>query len=196
MLAHPSVPASNLADLVALARARPGALNFGSGGVGTSLHLAGELLKSTAGIDITHVPYRGGAPALTALMVGDIHMLFDSTATSIGHIRSGRIKGIAIASRARAPALPRLPTFNESGLPGFEVGVVHGVLVPAATSAAVITTLNRAINTALDDAAYRKQMADLAVLLVGGTPERFKSFLAAERKRWGEIIQKQGIKLN
>jgi tripartite-type tricarboxylate transporter receptor subunit TctC len=197
LLVHPSFPASTVAELVALAKAHPGTLNFGSGGTGTSLHLAGELLKSTAGIDIVHVPYRGAAPALIALMGGtEIQMLFDSTATSIGHIRSGRIKGIAIASRTRTPALPELPTFNESGMPGFEVGLVHGVLVPAATSAAVIATLNRAINTALENAAYRKQMADLAVVLVGGTPEQFRSYLAAERKRWGEIIQKQGIKLN
>lgn len=153
--------------------------------------------RARAVIDILHVPYRGAAPAVTALMGGsEIQMLFDSTATSIGHIRGGRIKGIAIASRTRSAALPELPTFNESGMPGFEVGVVHGVLVPAATSAAVIATLNRAINTALDDAAYKKQMADLAVVLVGGTPEQFRLFLAAERKRWGEIIQKQGIKLN
>jgi tripartite-type tricarboxylate transporter receptor subunit TctC len=197
LLVHPAFPASTVSALVAYARSRPGALNFGSGGAGTSLHLAGELLKSTAGIDIVHIPYRGAAPALAALMGGsEIQMLFDSTATSIGHIRSGRIKGIAIASRTRSPALPEVLTFNESGMPGFEVGVAHGVLVPASTSAAVITTLNRAINTALEDAVYRKQMADLAVDVTGGTPEQFSSYIATERKRWGEIIQKQGIKLN
>ena len=197
LLVHPAFPAAALSGLVALARAKPGTLNFGSGGVGTSLHLAGELLKSTAGIDIVHVPYRGAAPALAALMGGsEIQMLFDSTATSIAHIRSGRIKGLAIASRARALALPELPTFGESGMPGFEVGVVHGVLVPAATGAAIVATLNRAINTALEDAAYRKQMASLAVDVVGGTPEQFRLYLAAERKRWREIIQTQAIKLN
>ena len=197
LLVHPSFPAATVSGLVALAKAHPGTLNFGSGGAGTSLHLAGELLKSTAGIDIVHVPYRGAAPALAALMGGtEIQMLFDSTATSIGHIRSGRIKGLAIASRARTAALPELPTFGESGMPGFEVGVVHGVLVPSATSAAVVATLNRAINVALEDAAYRREMADLAVDIAGGTPEQFQSYLAAERKRWGAIIQKQGIKLN
>ncbi|MGZ5115559.1 MAG: Bug family tripartite tricarboxylate transporter substrate binding protein [Burkholderiales bacterium] len=197
LLVHPSFAASTVAELVTMAKARPGTLNFGSGGSGTSLHLAGELLKSTAAIDIAHVPYRGAAPALAALMGGsEIHMLFDSTATSIGHIRSGRIKGLAIASRARSPALPELPTFGESGMPGFEVGVAHGVLVPASTNAATVVTLNRAINTALEDTAYKKQMADLGVVVVGGTPEQFGAYLSAERKRWGEIIQKQGIKLN
>ena len=197
LLVHPSFPASTVAELVILAKARPGTLNFGSGGSGTSLHLAGELLKSTAGIEMTHVPYRGAAPALAALMGGnEIQMLFDSTATSIGHIRSGRIKGVAIASRARSPALPELPTFSESGMPGFEVGVAHGVLVPASTSATTVATLNRAINAALEDAAYKKQMADLGVVVVGGTPDQFRAYLSAERKRWGEIIQKQGIKLN
>jgi tripartite-type tricarboxylate transporter receptor subunit TctC len=126
----------------------------------------------------------------------EIHMLFDSTATSIGHIRSARIKGLAIASRTRSPALPDLPTFGESGMPGFEVGVAHGVLVPASTSASIIGMLNRAINIALEDSAYKKQMADLGVVVVGGTPEQFRAYLAAERQRWGEIIQKQGIKLN
>lgn len=197
LLVHPAFPASTVPALVSIAKARPGTLNFGSGGAGTSLHLAGELLKATAGIEIVHVPYRGAAPALVALMGGsEIQLLFDSTATSIGHIRSTRIKGLAIASRARSPALPELPTFNEQGMPGFEVGVVHGVLVPASTSAAVVATLNRAINAALDDAPYRKQMESLAVDLVGGTPEQFRAYLAAERKRWGEIIQKQQIKLN
>ncbi|MGZ5092535.1 MAG: Bug family tripartite tricarboxylate transporter substrate binding protein [Burkholderiales bacterium] len=197
LLVHPSFAASTVAELVTMAKARPGTLNFGSGGSGTSLHLAGELLKSTAAIDIAHVPYRGAAPALAALMGGsEIHMLFDSTATSIGHIRSGRIKGLAIASRTRSPALPELPTFGESGMPGFEVGVAHGVLVPASTNAATVVTLNRAINTALEDTAYKKQMADLGVVVVGGTPEQFGAYLSAERKRWGEIIQKQGIKLN
>jgi tripartite-type tricarboxylate transporter receptor subunit TctC len=197
LLVHPSFPASTVAELVTMAKARPGTLNFGSGGSGTSLHLAGELLKSTAAIDIAHVPYRGAAPALTALMGGtEIHMLFDSTATSIGHIRSGRIKGLAIASRTRSPALAELPTFGESGMPGFEVGVAHGVLVPASTSASTVATLNRAINIALADADYKKQMSDLGVVVVGGTAEQFRVYLAAERKRWGEIIQRQGIKLN
>ena len=197
LLVHPSFPASTVAELVALARATPGRFNFGSGGAGTSLHLAGELLKSTAGIEITHIPYRGAAPALTALIGGsEIHMLFDSTATSIGHIRSGRIKGLAIASRMRSAALPDLLTFNENGMPGFEVGVVHGVLVAASTSATIVAALNRAINTSLEDAAYRKQMADIGVVIVGGTPEQFRSYLSAARRRWGEIIQKQGIKLN
>jgi len=197
LLVHPSVPASTVAELIALAKSHPGTLNFGSGGAGTSLHLAGELLKSTAGIDIVHVPYRGAAPALVALMGGsEIQMLFDSAGSSIGHIRSGRIKGLAIASRTRAPALPELPTFNESGMPGFEMGVAHGVLVPAQTSRVVIATLNRAINVALDDAAYRSQMAALAVDIVGGTTEQFRLYLARERKRWGEFIKKKRIKLN
>ena len=116
--------------------------------------------------------------------------------TSIGHIRGGRVRGIAIASLARLPAVPELPTFNESGLPGFEVGVGHGMLVQAATPAARIAILNRAINTALADPEYRKQMADLGVVLVGGPPEQFRAYLAAERTKWAELIQKRGIKVD
>jgi len=196
LLVNAALPAARLTDLIALAKARPGGLNFGSGGGGTSIHLAGELLKSSAGIELTHVPYRGAAPAVTALISNEIQMLFDSTMTAIGHVRGGRVRGLAIASLARSAALPDLPTFDESGVPGFEAGVAHGILVSSATPASTVTTLNRAINVALVDPDYKKQMAELGVVLVGGTPEHFRSYLAAERKKWSAIIQKQGIKLN
>jgi tripartite-type tricarboxylate transporter receptor subunit TctC len=195
LLVNSAFPAASVSELVRYAKARPDAVNFGSGGAGTSIHLAGELLQSMAGITLVHVPYRGAAPAFTALVGNEIQLLFDSSMTSIGHIRGGRIRGIAIASLARLPVIPDLPTFNEGGLPGFEAGVGHGMLAQAATPAARIAILNRAINTALADPEYKKQMAELGVVLVGGTPEQFRSYLSAERSKWAELIQKRGIKV-
>jgi len=196
LVVHPSLPVHSLKEFIAYAKEHPGKISYSSAGVGTASHLAGELLQSMAGITLVHVPYRGSGPALTALIGNEIQLLFDASMTSIGHIRGGRVRGIALASLARLPAVPDLPTFNESGLPGFEVGVGHGMLVQAATPAARIAALNRAVNTALADPEYRKQMADLGVVLVGGTPEQFRAYLASERSKWGELIQKRGIKVD
>lgn len=163
---------------------------------GTSIHLAAELLQSVAGISLTHVPYRGAAPAFAALVGNEIQLLFDSGTTAIGHIKAGRVRALAIASPARLSVIPEVPTFSESGLPGFEAGVGHGILVHSATPAARVVLLNKAINTALADPDYKKQMADLGVMLVGGTPEQFQTYLTAERRKWSEVVQKRGIRVD
>jgi tripartite-type tricarboxylate transporter receptor subunit TctC len=194
LLVNSTFPATTVSELIALAKARPGRLNFGSGGQGTSLHLAGELLKTLAGIDLTHIPYKGTTPAVTAMIGNEIQMLFDSASSAIGHIRGGRVRGLAIASVARIVGLPEVPTFEESGIPGFYSGVGNGILVRAGTPAVVVSALNRSINAALNDPEYKKQMADIGVNLAGGTPEQLRSYIAAERKKWTSIIQKQGIK--
>ena len=196
LLANLALPAANVVELVRLAKSKPGAINFGSGGAGTSIHLAAERLQMMAGISLTHVPYRGAAPAFAALVGNEIQLLFDNTLTSIGHVRGGRVRGLAIASLARLGVVPDLPTFSESGVPGFETGVGHGILVNAATPQDRVAVLNRAINIALSNTEYRKQMDDLGVVLVGGTPEYFRAYLAAERNKWGEVIQKRGIKVD
>jgi tripartite-type tricarboxylate transporter receptor subunit TctC len=195
LLCNAGLPIQKLADLVSYAKARPGALNYGTGGTGTSIHLAAELLQNAAGITLTHIPYRGAAPAFSALVGNEIQLLFDSSTTAIGHVRGGRVRGLAIASLARLPVMPELPTFAEGGVAGFEAGVGHGMLVRAATPAARIAALNLAINKALADPDYKKQMAELGVMLVGGTPEHFRAYIAAERRKWGELIQKRGIKV-
>ena len=195
LLVNPALPVVRLSDLVSHAKSRPGTLNYGTGGIGTSIHLAAELMQNSAGVALTYIPFRGAAPAFTALVGNDIQLLFDSSTTAIGHLRGGRVRGIAIASSARLPVLPDLPTFNESGLPGFEAGVGHGMLVRAATPPARVAMLNQAINTALADPDYKKQMTDLGVTLVGGTPDDFRAYLASERRKWGELIQKRGIKV-
>jgi tripartite-type tricarboxylate transporter receptor subunit TctC len=196
LLVNPALPVAKVSELVRYAKSKPGALNFGSGGAGTSIHLAGELLQSTAGISLAHVPYRGAAPAFAALVGNEIQLLFDSSTTAIGHIRGGRVRGLAIASAGRLGVLPEVPTFNESGVSGFEAGVGHGILVNAATPADRVELLNRAINTALAEPEYRKQMTDLGVVVVGGAPEQFAQFLANERKKWSDVIQKRGIRVD
>jgi len=194
LLASPALPATTVRELIALAKARPGSLNYGSGGAGTSIHLAGELLADTAGVDIRHVPYRGGAPAVTALIGGEIQLLFDATATAIGHIRGGRVRAIAIASGKRSQVLPDVPTFAEDGVRGMKSVIAHAILVPAKTSASMTTTLNRAINETLHDPDYMRQMTDFGADLIGGSPADLQTFLAAERTKWAELIRKRDIK--
>ena len=194
LLAHTGLAATNVNELLALARARPDALNFASGGTGTSIHLAGELLRDATSIDITHVPYKGGAPAVTALIGGEIQLLFDSTLTAIGHLRGGRVRGLAIASATRNGALPDIPTFDESGVRGFESSIAHGILVPAKTPPAAVNELNRALNDILADPVYRKQMTELGADLIGGSTKEFLSFLEAERRKWSAVIKRRGIR--
>ena len=196
LLATPSLPATRVSDLITLARAKPRSINFGSGGSGTSLHLAGELLNYMAKIELVHIPYRGAAPAVVALISNEIQLLFDNSMTAIGHARGGRVKALGIAGKTRLAALPEVPTLDESGAPGFEAGISHGVLVLKAVPKSAVATLNHAINTAISDADYKSAMADLGATLVGGTPEQFANFIVAERRKYSELIKKQGIKAN
>ncbi|MEO7726664.1 MAG: tripartite tricarboxylate transporter substrate-binding protein [Burkholderiales bacterium] len=194
LLVNPSLQVSRVSELISLAKAKPGVLLFGSGGVGTTLHLAGELFKASAGVDITHVPYKGGAPAVVALIGNEIQLFFDSSSSALRHMQSGRVSGLAIASMHRLAAAPELPTFHESGLKGFVSTLAHGVVVPAGTSSAVIAAINRGANTVLKNSDYRKIMADDGIDLVGGTPEQLAQFLVNERRKWGPLIQKLGVK--
>ena len=194
LLVSASFKATKLSELIALAKERPGHLNFGSGGVGTSLHLAGEYFKTRAGIDIVHVPYKGAAPAIAAMLGNQIQMLFDNGASAIGHIRGGRVRGLAIASESRSPVLSEIPTFEESGIPSFRSGVGHSMYVRAGTPPAIVQTVNRAINTVLEDAEYKQQMNSLAYNLAGGTPAQLGAHIESERKKWLPIIKAQKIK--
>ena len=196
LLATPSLPATRVSDLITLAKSKPRSINFGSGGPGTSLHLAGELLNYTAKIELTHIPYRGAAPAIVAMIGNEIQLLFDNTTTAIGHLRGGRVKALGIAAKTRLAVLPDLPTLDESGAPGFEAGISHGVLVLKAVPKPTVATLNRAINTAVSDADYKTVMTELGASLIGGTGEQFAAFIAAEREKYTDLIKKQGIKAN
>jgi tripartite-type tricarboxylate transporter receptor subunit TctC len=194
LVVNPSLQVAKVSELITLAKANPGALRFGSGGIGTTLHLSGELFKATAGVDITHVPYKGGAPAVTALIGNEIQLLFDSSSAALRHMQTGRVNGIAVASTNRLAAAPNLPTFGESGLKGFVSTLAHGVVVPAGASPALVAAINRGVNTVLKNPEYRKVMADDGIDVIGGSPEQFAQFLINERKKWGALIQKLGLK--
>lgn len=196
LMVSSALPATKLSELIALAKAQPGTLHFGSGGHGTAQHLAGELLKMRAGIDLRHVGYKGSGQAVPAMLSNDIQMIFESISTAIGHIRGGRIRGIAIASQARAVVLPDLPTLEESGFPGFYSGVWAGVVVRTGTPARLVSAHNRSINEVVNDADYRKQLAEFGINLIGGMPEELVAYVAAQRKLWNPIIQKGNLKLN
>jgi len=194
LLVNAAFRATKLSELIAYAKAQPGKVNFGSGGQGTSLHLAGELFKTVAGIDIVHIPYKGAAPAVTALLGDEIQMMFDNGATALGHIRGGRVRGLGIASKVRTPALPEVPTFDEGGIANFYSGVPHGVLVPAGTPANIIAVINRTINAIFQEPDYRKVVTQAGTNIAGGDPAQLTAYLAGEKKKWQPLIQSQGIK--
>jgi tripartite-type tricarboxylate transporter receptor subunit TctC len=182
-----------LSELIQFSKSNPVPLHFGSGGIGTSPHLAGEWFKGLASIKLVHVPYRGASLSLSALMSNEIQLLFDSTLTALGHIHSGRARGLAIASQNRSPLIPELPTFTESGYPKFEVGVTHGLLLPVATPASISDNLNKILNEILIETEYKKKMTDVGAQVVGGSPQYFHDYLVSERKKWAEVIAKQKI---
>ena len=194
LLAHPAVPANNLKDLLALLRAKPGQMNYASIGVGSSSHLAGELFKKAAKVSLLHVPYKGAAPALTDLVGGQVQFLFASPVAAAPYISGGRIKAIAIAAPVRAPLLPDVAAFDESGLPGFEASTWFGVLTRAGVPGSIVTTLNESINRILRMEEVRNRLAALDAEPAGGTSKAFADFLISERVKWGAVVKDAGIK--
>jgi len=189
-----SMPWRNLAELLADARARPGALNYGSTGPGSMPHLAGELMKLTANVDITHVPYRGGAPLATALVAGEVQIGFADLPILLPHIRAGTMRALAIGSAQRYPLLPDVPTFAEAGLQGVMADNWHGFVVPARTPPAVLAALHRAVFAALSDAETAKLLQDQGAIPSPQSPAEVAAFLAKETERWGEVIRRAGVK--
>jgi tripartite-type tricarboxylate transporter receptor subunit TctC len=188
-----NVPASNMAELVALARAKPGALNFASTGPGSLPHLAGELLKLTAKIDIVHVPYRGAAPAINDLLGQQVQMTFLDLPAILPHIRSGALRPIALGTTARAPTAPDVPTTVELGMPELRIENWYGMIAPAGTPPATIAALNRVTTTALADPAVKEKLADQGLTTVGDTPEQFREFIGSEIAKWAKVIKDAGV---
>lgn len=184
---------TSLKDLVSQAQAQPGKLSYASAGNGSSGHLAGELFKEAAHIDVLHVPYKGGAPAITDLLGERITFMPINPLEVITHIRAGTLRAIAVASDQRAPLLPGVPTSREQGLPGFTASVWWGLVAPAKTPPAVVRELNTAANTALADPDVRKQLMQLGVTILPGTPEAFGQFVRNETSTWNGVIRKAGI---
>jgi len=189
LMVSTSFPAKNVAELVKIAKDKPGALNFGTGGAGTTQHLSAELFKGLADIDLVHVPFKGGALASAAVMSGQIQMQFDSAYPGMRFMQAGKMRGLAVTSKKRLSMLPDMPTMAET-IPGYESVLGYTIVAPAATAAGVVTALNRDINKVLADPAYRKEMESRAIYLDGGTPEQLRAWLAAERKKWGDLIRR------
>ena len=194
LVVHPSVPATSVPELIALAKARPKFLTYGSAGPGTSLHLSAELLKSMAGVDIVQVPYKGTAGAITDLEAGQISMVFDTTLSVLPHVRSGRLRALAVTSAQRSPFTPDLPTVAESGLPGYEVTSWVGMLAPARTPEDVIGRLNNEIVKLLKLPEVRARIAELAAVPVGSSADQLGSLIKAEIAKWGKVIREGCIK--
>ena len=190
---HPGMPANSVADLIRLAREKPGQLTFGSGGTGTPPHMAGELFKRMAKIDVVHVPYKGASPALVDLMAGRISYTIDATVIQLPEVRTGRIKALAVTSAKRLASLPDVPTVAESGLSGFEYWSWMGICAPAGTPKEIVSRLNQAIVGILDTPQARDWFATQGGDPMGETPEEFAAFIKAEHAKWGAIVRQAGI---
>jgi len=196
LVVNANVPAKNVADLVALAKAKPGELTFASSGAGSSTHLSAELFKSMAGVDIVHVPYKGSSQAITDLMTGHVTMLVDNAPSSLPYVQQGKLRALAVTSLKRMPGLPDVPTLDEAGVKGYESLSWSGIVAPAATPKPVIAKLNAAIERVLAMPDVRKKFADLGVDPVGGPPEAFARHIRAESEKWGRVVKAANITLN
>ena len=191
---HPSIPAKSLKELIALARTRPSQLNYASAGTGGSQHLSGELLKSSAKIDIVHVPYKGAAPAVIDMVGGHVSMGFTALPSSILHARAGKLRPIAVTSAKRSEAAPELPTFTELGYPAIDLVVWYGVLFPARTPPEIVTRMSTELNRAVQSPDVKAKLLQQGVESVGTTPEQFAKFMQSEIVRYGKIIKDSGAK--
>jgi tripartite-type tricarboxylate transporter receptor subunit TctC len=196
LVVNPGTPARTVEELVALAKAKPGVLTFGSSGNGTTNHLSAELLKFTAGIDIIHVPYRGEAPAMNDLIAGQIPAMFQNLPAAVQHIEGGALRALAVTTSNRSAALPNVPTMQESGFPQFEASAWFGMVAPTGTPAAVLDRLYAETEKALKRADVRRRFAELGAEPGGEDPAKFGAFMASERKKWGDIIQRSGARLD
>jgi len=195
LLVHPSVPAATVKELITLARAQPGKLNYASASIATSSHLAAELFCLQAGINVVHVPYKGAGPALTDLIAGQVQMMFANPAASIAHVKSGRLRALAVSGDKRSSLMPEVPTVAEAALPGFEASTWWGILAPARTPDAIINRLNAELARALTTPEAQSRMTALGADIVGGPPQRLTEHLRAEIPKWGRVIRAAKITL-
>ncbi len=194
LVVHPSVPARSVKELVALAKSRPGQLNFASAGTGTAPHLSGELFNAMAGVKMTHIPYKGSPPAVIDLVAGSVDVMFSPASTVLPHVKSGRLRALAVTTAARLPSLPELPTVAESGLKGYETITWFGFVAPAKTPPAIVTRLNAEIVKALALPDVRSQFELQGIEILGGTPERFADYIREEIAKWARVIRLSGAK--
>lgn len=190
---HPSLPARNLKELIALAKARPGQLTYATSGLGSSNHMAGELLKMMAQIDLRHIPYKGVNPAITDTIGGHVHMTFSGGPSLLPHVESGRLRAIAISTLKRSPAMPAVPTFDESGVKGYEATNWFGLLAPAQTPTEIIARLNSAVDGVIKNPEFRERFNKDVLEAIGGSPDFFGSFLREEIEKYSRVIKATGI---
>jgi tripartite-type tricarboxylate transporter receptor subunit TctC len=193
MVVNPSVPAKSVPEFIAYAKANPRKLNMASAGNGTASHVAGELFKMMAGVDLVHVPYRGGGPGLNDLLGGQVQVMFPTTVASIGHIRSGRLRALAVTAATRSDALPGIPTMGEF-LPGYEASTWYGVCAPTATPAEIVEKLNKEVNAGLADPKIKARLLDLGGDVLALSPADFGKFIANDTEKWGKVVRAANIK--
>ena len=196
LVVNPQLPVRTMAELIAYAKANPGKVNYASSGHGAAAHLAAELFKAEAKIDIVHVPYKGAAPALQDVIAGHVQMMFATAASVVPHIQSGQVRALAVTTLKRTAVFPELATVDELGLKGFDATTWHGLVAPSRTPKDVIATLHRATVAALADAAVRKSLGELGVDIVGNTPEEFTTYIKAEIPKWTAIVKASGATLD
>ncbi|MGA2567619.1 MAG: tripartite tricarboxylate transporter substrate binding protein [Pseudolabrys sp.] len=196
LVVNPAVPVHSLTELIELCKAQPGKINFASSGYGAAAHLAGELFKAEARVDIVHVPYKGAAPALQDVIAGHDQMMFATAASVVGHIKNAQVRALAVTTLKRTAILPDVPTMDEAGLKGFEASTWHGLVVPAATPPAIIAKLHDAALQALQDRGVQASLAWLGVDIVGDTPEQFKAYIATEIPKWTAIVKASGATMD
>jgi tripartite-type tricarboxylate transporter receptor subunit TctC len=194
LIVHPSLWVDNVRDLVALAQAKPGSISYGSAGIGASGHLAGELFKSVADIDMVHVPYKGGAPALADLIAGRIQVMFLSVSLTVPQAKQGKVKVLAVTGRRRARELPDVPTTTEQGFPQVQALLFSSMLAPARTPAPIIARMNEAVVKALESPDVQKRLADLGAVPAPSSPDEFRKILRDEGERWGKLIREKNIR--
>jgi tripartite-type tricarboxylate transporter receptor subunit TctC len=194
MEVNPKVPANSVAEFIAYAKANPDKINWASSGNGTSVHLSGELFKIMTGIDLTHVPYRGSAPALTDMISGTVQVMFDNMPSSLPHIQAGKLRALGVTTAARSDALPNVPTVAET-VPGYEASAFFGMSMPKGTPAEVIEKLNQEINAGLADPGVKARLAELGGILMPGTPAQFGQVIAEETEKWAKVIKTGGVSL-
>jgi tripartite-type tricarboxylate transporter receptor subunit TctC len=194
MEVNPQVPVRTVAEFIAYAKANPGKINWATSGNGTSVHLSGELFKLMTGVNLTHVPYRGSAPALTDMISGQVHVMFDNMPPSLPHIQAGKLRALGVTTAVRSNALPDVPTVAET-VPGYEASAFFGMGVPQGTPPEVIERINEEINVVLADAKIKARLEELGGMLLGGTPADFGRLVAAETEKWERVIKQGGVQL-
>jgi len=196
LVVNPDLPFKTVADVVAYAKANPGKLNFASSGSGTSIHLSGELFKVMAGVQMTHVPYKGSAPALTDLIGGQVQLMFDNLPSALPQIKGGKLRAVAVTSTTRAAALPDVPTVAESGLPGFESSSWFGILAPAGTPKDIIAKINTDVQKWLSTPEAKEKLLGQGAIAAGGSPDDFAKHIQAETAKWAKVVKESGAKVD